>query len=89
MNLQRSVLMNSKKFVYANIISFLSTPFKSIYLLFVFKNISFRHIKDYAFLLQDKKYLKKIATKYMGSVIKNRGKNILSNNLLLKFFHQN
>jgi glycosyltransferase involved in cell wall biosynthesis len=56
--------MNSKKSYYANIISFFATPFKSIYLLIAFKNISFRHLKDYAFLLQDKKYLKKVANKY-------------------------
>ena len=56
--------MNSKKSYYANIISFFATPFKSIYLLIAFKNISFKHIKDYAFLLQDKKYLKKVANKY-------------------------
>ena len=56
--------MNSKKSYYTDIRSFLFTPFKSIFLLFVFKNISFRHIQDYAFLLQDKKYLKKVAAKY-------------------------
>lgn len=56
--------MNSKKSYYANIISFFATPFKSIYLLIAFKNISFKHLKDYAFLLQDKKYLKKVANKY-------------------------
>lgn len=41
-----------------------TTGFRSIYLLVSFKNLSILNLRQYAFLLKDKKYLNKISKKY-------------------------